>query len=47
MPAAGERYPDVPEDRRIVALRGDALIAGHGDVSNEATWWALYQQLRA
>jgi hypothetical protein len=47
MPAAGERYPDVPGDRRIVALRGDAWIAGHGDVSNEATWWALYQQLRA
>ncbi|MEZ5875568.1 MAG: hypothetical protein R3D30_12355 [Hyphomicrobiales bacterium] len=26
----------------IYGLRGDAAIDGHGDVSNEATWWSLY-----
>lgn len=30
--------PGVP----IYGLRGDAAISGHGDISNEATWWALY-----
>jgi len=27
---------------RIYGLRGDATISGHGDISNESTWWALY-----
>lgn len=26
----------------IYGLRGDAAIRSHGDISNEATWWALY-----
>jgi len=27
---------------RIYGLRGDRTIAGHGDISNLSTWWALY-----
>jgi pimeloyl-ACP methyl ester carboxylesterase len=33
--------PDVP----IYGLRGDAAISGHGDISSEVTWWALYSLL--
>ena len=29
-------------DVQIYGLRGDKAIDGHGDISNEATWWALY-----
>ena len=34
---------DVP----IYGLRGDAAISSHGDISNEATWWALYSLVSA
>jgi hypothetical protein len=27
---------------RIFGLRGTRTISGHGDISNESTWWALY-----
>ena len=44
-------YPDaydLVDDRRAVyALDGDAVISGHSDISNEATWWALYNQVVA
>jgi hypothetical protein len=30
---------------RVWALNGDRSIAGHGDVSNQATWWAMLQQV--
>ena len=30
---------------KVVALRGDDVISGHGDISVPATWWALYQQV--
>jgi len=43
-PGRYELGADAPE---IYALRADDLIAGHGDISNEATWWALYNQLMA
>lgn len=49
---AGETLVDIkdPLDRyalpldgpRIYGLRGDRTIGGHGDISNESTWWALY-----
>jgi pimeloyl-ACP methyl ester carboxylesterase len=32
---------------RILALRADDQIFGHGDVSNLATWWALFNQVKA
>ena len=35
---AYEFDPNVP----IYGLRGDDAISGHGDISNPATWWALY-----
>jgi hypothetical protein len=41
MPAPGAPYaldPDVP----VYGLRANDLIRGHGDISNPATWWALY-----
>jgi hypothetical protein len=44
------RYPERydlaagPGAPRIVALNGDSDIKGHGDISNAATWWALYNQ---
>lgn len=30
---------------KVVALRGDRTIPGHGDISGPATWWALFQQV--
>ncbi len=33
---------DLDVDAEIYGLNGDAAIGGHGDISNEATWWALY-----
>jgi hypothetical protein len=47
MPAAGASYSLGPPQRRIVALKADAIIKGHSDISKEATWWALYYQLSA
>lgn len=41
MPAPGATYdldPGVP----IYGLRATERISGHGDISNPATWWALY-----
>ncbi|MGA8090501.1 MAG: hypothetical protein WCA10_24715 [Terracidiphilus sp.] len=32
---------------RIYGLRGDRTIAGHGDISNPSTWWALYNLAKA
>jgi hypothetical protein len=32
---------------RIYGLRGDRTIAGHGDISNLSTWWALYNLAKA
>ena len=29
----------------ILALDGRGIIMGHGDISNVATWWALYNQV--
>ena len=34
--------PDGEGGRKLWALNGDAVIAGHGDISSEATWWALH-----
>ncbi len=31
--------------QRIIALTSHARISGHGDISNLATWWTLYQQV--
>lgn len=33
---------DLEPGLQIYGLRGDEAINGHGDISNEATWWALY-----
>jgi len=33
---------DLDPEVQIYGLRGDEAINGHGDISNEATWWALY-----
>lgn len=32
---------------RVISVRGDATISGHGDISNESTYWALHQQVMA
>ena len=31
-----------PANTKLIALRGDRTISGHGDISNRSTWWALY-----
>lgn len=48
-PAAGimvMRDPTDPYDlssaKRVIGLIGDTRIHGHGDIGNEATWWAEY-----
>lgn len=32
---------------RIYGLNGTRTIGGHGDISNESTWWALYNLVRS
>ena len=32
---------------KVVALRGDQAISGHGEISVPATWWALFQQVES
>jgi pimeloyl-ACP methyl ester carboxylesterase len=32
---------------RLIALKADSAIKGHGDISVAATWWALHQQIHA
>lgn len=31
---------------KVYGLDSTGVIHGHGDISNEATWWALYNQLK-
>jgi hypothetical protein len=33
---------DLGSGARIYGIRGTRTIAGHGAISNESTWWALY-----
>lgn len=33
---------DLDANIKIYGLRGDETIGGHGEISNESTWWALY-----
>lgn len=35
------RY-DLPDTAELYGIRGTTRISGHGDISNEATYWALY-----
>jgi hypothetical protein len=44
MPPTRYQIVDGPVPR-VCALCGDGVIAGHGDISVPATWWALYQQV--
>lgn len=44
MPGPSEGY-SLPAGAKVVGLNGTAYIAGHGDISNAATWWALYSQV--
>ncbi len=48
---AGEQLVDIQDPGqayqlgaggRVIGLRGTRTINGHGDISNESTWWALY-----
>jgi len=41
-----ERY-DLAHAERIIGVNGSSRISGHGDISNEATWWAEYCLLTA
>ena len=44
MPGPSVAYT-LPPGAKVVGLNGTAHISGHGDISNEATWWALYTQV--
>lgn len=44
MPGPGAGY-SLPDGVRVVGLDGSTYISGHSDISNEATWWALYNQV--
>jgi hypothetical protein len=41
----GDPYNLGPGARKIQALNGAQAIYGHGDISNDFTWWALYNQI--
>ena len=43
----GIAYDLSPAALRIIGLRADGAIHGHGDISVPATWWALYNQVSA
>lgn len=45
MLADPDRYDLGPRAPRICAIDGSTTIRGHGDISNESTWWALYNQV--
>ena len=45
LPAYPAPIPPLNDKVRLFGLDGSANISGHGDVSNYATWWLLYQQL--
>lgn len=38
----GQPYELLDNPGRLIGLRGNAVISGHGDVSCIETWWALY-----
>lgn len=51
VPGTALPFPPVPlppihVGTHLYGFDGSAHIAGHGDISNFATWWLLYQQLR-
>jgi hypothetical protein len=46
MPAAGADYQLGSDAREVYGVRAHARIGGHGDVSNDATYWALYSLVR-
>ncbi len=39
----GQRY-DLNLGAPVYGIKADRTISGHGDISNESTWWALYCQ---
>ena len=43
--AAGSDYDLKRPGLRLIALQADDAIAGHGEISVPATWWALQQQI--
>jgi pimeloyl-ACP methyl ester carboxylesterase len=43
----GTRYELSDSATRVIALKADSAIAGHGEVSVPETWWALYNQVTA
>ncbi|WP_369228875.1 hypothetical protein AB5J56_00470 [Streptomyces sp. R21] len=40
-----ETYTGSANGHSIVALESSAVIAGHGEINNEATWWMLLNQV--
>lgn len=47
IPKFSAPYHIAPPGLRLVALKSDAAIKGHGDISVAETWWALHQQIHA
>ena len=45
MSQVGDLYDLGSGGRRICVLNGAQAIFGHGDISNDYTWWALYNQM--
>jgi hypothetical protein len=45
MKKIGDFYDLAPSVRKIHVLNGVRAIFGHGDVNNDFTWWALYNQV--
>jgi hypothetical protein len=38
-------YP-LPAGSRVCGIEASRTIGGHGDISNESTWWALYSHVK-
>jgi hypothetical protein len=43
--SVGNPYALTSQALRVIALRADNAIGGHGDISVPETWWALYNQV--
>lgn len=45
LPDAGTGFPAIPPQVRIAGFDSTKAISGHGDVLNDAVYWALLQQI--
>ena len=43
----GQSYDLAGRTEEVIALEAHDAIRGHGEISNDYTWWALYELMAA